>query len=363
MKRIVFINFILLVFYVTDSWAQLPPVAQALYDEAYAAEPAKAQNALNLGAQVIATPDGNSFYLKWFPTGSTPAATPLIVTLHGSGSYVFNGFDAWDSLAQVHGCGVVALQWYRGTSTSPPNDYFNETQLYSYIDSALTKIGYPSGKALLHGFSRGSARSYAVVFKDSHGGKNYFCTTMSNAGGADSTYPLYAQIDSGNFGSNVFMGKHWALFCGGQDPDPSLSGCPAMSYTQSWLQAQGATVDLFIQDPSLGHGGFHLTPVYVDSLLKYYLQCFNGTLSVNEHQKDASISVYPNPSTAEFNIRSSGYNIEKVDIYDVYGHLVMQKILHANLGTFNFREANSGIYFLHIHKGDGTTVFRKVVRN
>ena len=181
--------------------------------------------------------------------------------------------------ATRHGCGIIALQWYRGPSAALPNDYFDDKTIYSYIDSALTSIGYPAGKAFLHGFSRGSARSYAIAFNDLHGGKNYFCTVLSNAGAANPGYPLYAQINSGKYGNNVFAGRHWSLYCGGLDPNAGQSGCNGMNSTKKWLEAQGATVDLFIQDAGLGHGGFHQTAAHMDSALNYYLNCFNGPIN------------------------------------------------------------------------------------
>ncbi len=271
----------------------LPPVAQALYDEAYAHDSAQVIFALSHGATVTSTPDSNSYYVQWFPAG-TPSAMPVIVTLHGSNGYAFAEFYNWYSYAAARGWGLIALQWYRGTASAFPNDYFTDTVLYRDIDTAFTRISYPSGKAFLHGFSRGAARSYALAFLDGHGGGNYFCTILSNAGAATSTYPLYAAINSGIYGPDVFAGKQWALYCGGLDTAYTISGCPAMSDSKTWLDTQAATVGIFIQDAALGHGDFHTVPAYMDSVLDYYSTCYNGTLAT-EHLKTRSVEVFPNP--------------------------------------------------------------------
>ena len=287
----------------------LPPVAQALYDEAWAHDSAQVNFALAQGATIVATPDSNSFYVQWFPTDSTAATSPLIVTLHGSNGYAFNEFYDWFSYAQARGCGIIALQWYRGTASVTPNDYFTDTVLYRDIDTALTRIGYPSGRAFLHGFSRGAARSYAIAFLDKQWGKNYFCTILSNSGGAMSGYPIYAAINAGTYGTNVFAGKQWALFCGGLDPDPAVSGCTAMTNTNTWLTGQGASVGIFIQDATLGHGGFSTVPAYIDSVLDYYSGCYTSHLSVT---KPASIAarVYPNPCEDVFYISAGNFGAQ-----------------------------------------------------
>jgi len=123
-----YLTLAVLSFFVAASIAQtLPPVAQALYDEAYDHDTLMGQWVLNHGGEVFPTQDSNSFYLKWFPPGSIPSSTPVIISLHGSNGYAFAEFYNWYQQAQIHGCGIIALQWYRGTATTPPDDYFNDT--------------------------------------------------------------------------------------------------------------------------------------------------------------------------------------------------------------------------------------------
>lgn len=342
-------------------FAQLPGAAQALYDSAYAQDPVLVDSALAQGAQILATPDSNSFYIQWFPTGATPNTTPLIVSLHGSYCNAFMEFRSWHQQALQHGCGIIALQWYR-YRPNPPYDYFPDDTLYSYFDSALTNISYPSGKALLHGFSRGSARSYAIIFKDIQSGKNYFCTTMANSGSADLNYPLYNSIDSGAYGPNVFAGKHWNLFCGGQD---TIVGCVKMTNTQTWLQGQGATVDIFIQDPVLDHDGFQLQSsfAYKDSILDNYLLCYNGTLSAGEELRKTEVSVFPNPFTSQTTLQTDNrFKNATLTVYNSYGQTVKQiNNLAGQTITFNRDNLPSGLYFVRLTENSEVPVTEKLV--
>lgn len=333
----------------TSAYAQLPAAAQLLYDSAYAQDPALVNLAASNGAQVIATPDSSSFYVQWFPVGADPDSTPVIVTLHGSHCNAFMEFKSWFPQAQLHGCGIIAFQWYR-YQPSPPNDYFDDSTLYMYIDSALSDINYPSGKALLHGFSRGAARSYSMIFSDMQSGNNYFCTTISNSGDADLGYPLYAAIDNGTYGPNVFAGKHWNLFCGGQD---TIVGCGPMSSTQSWLQTQGAIVDIFIQDFALDHDGFQLATSYAykDSILDKYLQCYNGVAAVEEGIPEVNdVNVFPNPFTGITNVHSQrSLHNASITLCNCYGEVVLTLTnVNGNDISLDCEGFPDGLYFLRI---------------
>lgn len=348
----------------SGAFAQLSSQAQVLYDSAYAQDPALVNYALTNGAQILETPDSNSFYIQWFPTGATPDTTPLIVTLHGSDCNAFMEFKSWYSRAQMYGCGIISLQWNR-YNPNPPYDYFPDDTLYSYLDSALTNINYPTNKALLHGFSRGSARSYAMIFNDIQSGKNYFCTTISNAGEADLGYPLYNSIDTGAYGPNVFAGKHWNLFCGPPEPPIIGGACDGMNFTQSWLQSQGAIVDIYIQDSLLGHNGFQIPSSfgYKDTMLNKYLECFNGTLSIDEEPDKKTVRIYPNPFSLQATLQTEVPLINAtLTAYNCFGQTVAQiKNISGQAITFNRDNLSNGLYFIRLTQDNKIIATEKLI--
>lgn len=348
----------------TNLTAQLAGRAKILYDSAYAQDPLLINYATSRGAQILSTPDSNTFYIQWFPTSAVPSNTPIIVSLHGSNCNAFMEFKSWFNQAQLHGCGIIALQWYRYSSTAP-YDYLPDDTMYNYIDSILTKIHYPSNKALLHGFSRGSARSYAMIFKDIQSGKNYFCTTISNAGKADLGYPLYNAINSGVYGTNVFAGKHFNLFCGPPEPPFTGGACDGLSDTKVWLEGQGATVDLFLQDSLSGHNGFQVpaADAFKDSFLNNYLKCYNGLLAIDDNQKHSTFSIYPNPFSSRTTIQSSElFNDATLNIYNIYGQL-MQQIENINGNTFTLENTNlsNGMYYLQMSEANKIVYTGKLI--
>lgn len=69
-------------------------------------------------------------------------------------------------------------------------------------------------------------------------------------------------------------------------------------------------------------------------------------LAVNENVSDAnSISVYPNPASKQFTISSKDI-IEKVEMFDVSGQLVMKLNADENKITFNSTSLSAGTYFI-----------------
>lgn len=82
------------------------------------------------------------------------------------------------------------------------------------------------------------------------------------------------------------------------------------------------------------------------------------TTDIEELDAD-NINVYPNPSTGTFNIAGipSNFNSYLINVYDVYGKLVMQsKNDHIiNLSTFN-----NGIYIVHVNVEGEETLVKKV---
>lgn len=262
-------------FFSITAFAQLSERSQTLYNECYNKDEQRGKFALDKGVKCISTPDSNSFYLQWFPKNAKETETPLIVSLHGSEGNAFNEFYLWYKYAAKNKIGIIAVQWYKG-SKSTPNSYVEDSLVYHYIAHALARINYPKNKALLHGFSRGSAISYAIAFRDAVvTGNNYFGFILSNSGKAEYNYPLYKKMSSGIWGHNFYNGKKWLLFCGREDKGIN-SCCEGMYETKKWIEGNGGKVEIFIDDEKAGHGGFHHTPKHINTVIDYYLKNYKN---------------------------------------------------------------------------------------
>lgn len=240
----------------------------SLLSQASAANAPRYQFATTLGAQIQATSDNLAFSVWWAPAGWTPQSG-VIVTLHGHGSYAFDEFYLWQPYAAAKGYAVLALQWWFGGGEAT-SDYYTPQAMYPILAGLLANKSVSTGTALLHGFSRGSANSYAVAAQDAQSGNRYFHMVLSVAGGAMSNYPPNQQIAAGNYGSQPFAGYQWVMYCGEKDPDPGINGCPAMTAARDWVVKYGATFSLLIDDPSGDHGGFMTNSANVNTALAQF---------------------------------------------------------------------------------------------
>lgn len=245
-----------------------------LFNQAKAADPERYQFAVDKGAQFIPTSDGKSFYVLWTPTDFDKAVIrPMIVTLHGHSSWAFDEFYLWQQYAEGRGYGIIALQWWFGGGEAT-TDYYTPQQIYPIFENELNNNQIEAGKVLFHGFSRGSANSYAVTALDRQNTK-FFLLTISNASGAMTDYPPNIDIINGIFGEKPFTDAHWVMYCGGKDPNPDRDGCPAMMAARDFVTGYGATVDLLIEDTNGDHGGFHQNSANVNAALDWFAKLLN----------------------------------------------------------------------------------------
>jgi len=248
--------------------ATLPPAESVpLFQKGMKESADRYKFAVQQGAKFITTPDGKSFYVLWYPQGTTESSRPpMIVTLHGHGSWAFDEFYLWQPYAAKRGYGIIALQWWFGGGETT-SDYYQPQEIYGIFDTALREQKIKAGTVLFHGFSRGSANSYGVTALDRDSKNNYFALTISNAGKAATDFPINGEIARGKFGAKPFTSTHWVMVCGMKDPNP---GCPGMDEARKWVTQYGGSVDLFIQDPNGDHGAFHRNPNNVNAALDVF---------------------------------------------------------------------------------------------
>jgi len=256
-----------------------PPQAPArgweeLLERAKRATPARYTFAMDRGAEVKPTADGRSFFVVWYPEGTTEdARPPMIVTLGGHASWAFDDFAVWYPHLIERGYGLIALQWWFGGGETVA-DYYLPHEIYRALDGALEGEHVRPGTVLLHGFSRGATNTYGVVALDVDAGNRYFVLAIANAGTATADFPINQDIVRGRFGPQPLAETHWVMYCGELDANPSRDGCEGMRNARDWVSRYGGVVDALIEDPEGDHGGFHKRP----SNTRYALDIFAARL-------------------------------------------------------------------------------------
>ncbi len=228
------------------------------------------QAAVQEGAQIGMTPEGQSFYVLWLPPGSTAEKMPpMVVTISGHDGWAFDDFYVWKDFVKKRGYGLLAIQWWMGTGEEI-TDYLTPDEIYKASDAVLSKLKVKPGTVMFHGFSRGSTNTYAVAAIDRFLKKNYFALIVANSGKASSGYPPTRAIEDGQFGNQPLSGTKWVTFAGALDANPERDGIPGMRETAQWIQRMGGTVELAIEDQEADHGGFHRRPQNADAALDVF---------------------------------------------------------------------------------------------
>lgn len=231
--------------------------------------------AISKGAQFSTTKDGKSFFMYWNPEGwSKLNPKKLIVNLSGHGVYITQGFSDWYGiLTDKNEFAILSLQWWDGEGEKY-QDYYTPEEIMSEVNTFLARNNFTKDDLIvLHGFSRGSANSYAVAAIDASQNK-YFDITIANAGGASLDFPGNVDIQNGKYGVKPLSDTKWILFCGEKDPNPEQSGCPGMDKTKIWLEKNRANIILFLKDPTGNHGAFMKNAINaknaLDTILSQY---------------------------------------------------------------------------------------------
>ena len=243
--------------------------AELLIKKAAATRPVRYAAAIKSGVRLLPTTDARTFLLWWYPAGVPKAERRPIVTLHGHASWVFDEFRLWKKYAEERRFGILAPQWWFGKDESTKG-YMTPQEIYAQVRKRFAREGITRGRAILHGFSRGSTNVYSIAAMDVHSGNRFFGLIIANAGSAIPDYPPTREIDEGEYGDKPFADTRWVLYCGKLDENPDRDGCPGMERTSRWIEEKGGTIALFIKDPKGGHGGFHQNPANIRRALEAY---------------------------------------------------------------------------------------------
>jgi hypothetical protein len=225
-------------------------------------------DAAKLKPDILPSSDGQSFLVVW-KTVEKPRH--WIVSLHGSNGFATDDLAIWHPHLKNRDLGILCLQWWLGSGDKTTSYYTPET-IYLEIDNALRKLGVEPGTAMLHGFSRGSANSYAVMALDAGQGRRYFKLAVASSGGVGIDYPPTRAIKDGKYGKDPLRGTLWITSAGGRDSNPDRDGIPGMRQAAAWLKEQGAIVADAIEDPAQGHGALMLNAKNASRMLDLFFK-------------------------------------------------------------------------------------------
>ena len=105
-------------------------------------------------------------------------------------------------------------------------------------------------------------------------------------------------------------------------------------------------------------GGANQLGVVVDNFI------IDGTLS-NQDFELKNIAIYPNPSAGLFTVSTGNKAIDKVDVYDVTGKVVLSKNNFSNANSqtvLDMKNVSNGIYFVKI-SSENQNIVKRIIKN
>lgn len=248
--------------------AVLPPASKMLFERALKSKFASSISSIKY--EVFATSDDKSFLLVWKPQGEFSTPKKWIVSLPGKEGFSTDDLAVWSKYIKNKDVGLISIQWWLGKNNAVTS-YYSPEAIYNEVDRILQKYQVHPQHVMLHGFSRGSANSYALTAIDSGIGKKYFKLTVASSGGVGLDYPPNIKIDSSGYGKSPLRGTSWITVAGGKDPFPERDGYMGMRKAGEWLKSRQANIVMTIEDPNSGHGALMLNPNNIIRVLDFFL--------------------------------------------------------------------------------------------
>ncbi|NNF85832.1 MAG: T9SS type A sorting domain-containing protein [Winogradskyella sp.] len=138
---------------------------------------------------------------------------------------------------------------------------------------------------------------------------------------------------------------------------PAISGTLQPQSPLSLVNGENVsgTWTLSVTDTGIGDDGA------VTSWSIEYCGVQSGTLSVNDSEIASNISMYPNPAKNELNITYRKMTSLKVELFDLFGRVIMTKELHNQESIINLSGFSSGTYLMKMTTNDKKVVTKKLI--
>lgn len=222
------------------------------------------------GAKIVNLAEEKSFFTWYVPP--TVDKGRIMVVVHGTGGTGYDEVKDELDFAAQYGYIPLGIQWLDKSAGT----YFSGEQVYRIITKALNHLknvqGYDLSRVSYVGFSRGSAVSYEVTWRDLQANK-FFDLTISHSGGipltlavapGESTNPdvFFSNLTKGTLGATAMQGSNFFFYCGEKDEQWGAEMCQQINNANTQITKFGGTVVKLIADPNGTHAGYRLNSSY-----------------------------------------------------------------------------------------------------
>ena len=219
--------------------------------------------------KVVNLPEEDSFFAVYTPSAVQKAR--VMVVVHGTDGTPYEELKDEVSYADQYGYIVLGVQWHNKATDT----YATPKTVYRTIVKALDHLKRTTGNDLSRvsyvGFSRGSAISYEVAWRDRQSRK-FFDLTVAHSGGfptilpaappADDPGVFYNALTKGTLGAAPMSGTKFFMYCGEKDEILGTEACKLVNNAKTLIERNAGTVVRLIDDPVGKHAGYRVNPQY-----------------------------------------------------------------------------------------------------
>jgi len=232
------------------------------------------------GAKIVFLPEEHNFFAYWVPENYRSGR--VMVAVHGTGGTPYEELKDEIPMARQFDYLVIAVSWF-----DPRTGFMSPEELYRQILLALDYVRKTEGNDLQSvayiGFSRGSAVSYEVAYRDIQSEK-LFDFFIAHSGGIARNLktefmnpdaqpdPFLIKLSSGALGKDALKGTGFFLYSGDKDVTDGQSMSDKMSYAKELIEKNGGTVVEWVRRADLGHPGLRQDRSINEKAVRYFIE-------------------------------------------------------------------------------------------
>jgi hypothetical protein len=215
----------------------------------------------------------NRYYAMWFPANwPSSSIRRVMIGIHGTGGAPETEWSVdWKNLVAARGWAYIGLKYVDDTSGVHDDDATIYANIKSMIDDVRRSCDYGSPSMYLVGFSRGSAESFPITYRDLKD-RRLFTATGNNSGSWPPTgpmVPINEQIQASGE-TTAYNGARFWMYCGALDLVQGWQMCDGMRNARTWITTYGGHVERLFEDPAGGHGGLAKNAEAVGAMFSYF---------------------------------------------------------------------------------------------
>lgn len=216
---------------------------------------------------------GNRYYAAWFPSSWASSSTRrVLVGLHGTGGAPETEWSVdWKDIVSARGWAYVGLKYVDDSNGVHDDDATIYANLKSTIDDLTASCAFGSPSLFLIGFSRGSAETFPVAYRDLKD-RRLFAAIGSNSGSWTPGGPMVPVMEAlvARGETTAYSGARFWMYCGALDSANGFPMCDGMKLARSFITSYSGHVERLYEDPTGGHGGLAKNADAWGSMFSYF---------------------------------------------------------------------------------------------